>query len=166
VYQCCVCTVSRYGTIRTVRTVLLKKDGVLAYFADRYGVRYGAKLALPVQKWPQNGLFAPKPSIFTSRMLLSCVDATQCFPGQPWGWVEAASARGKGPAVACMETQKSDAVLDSCSTICILFMKIVAKRKQSFGPKLEPNSQISVKIVLYGRTVLVRFGPYFSNIPY
>jgi len=38
-------------------------------------------------------------------VLLLCADATQSFPERPWGWVEAASARGKGPAVACMETQ-------------------------------------------------------------
>ena len=62
-------------------------------------------LPLPVQFWPQNGPSAPTLPISTSRMLLSCVDATQCFPGRPWGWVEAASAWGKGPAVACVETQ-------------------------------------------------------------
>ena len=52
----------------------------------RYGVRYGAKLALPVQFWPLNGLSAPTPPISTFGILLSCVDATQCFPGRPWGW--------------------------------------------------------------------------------
>ena len=45
------------------------------------------------------------PPISTSSMLLLRADATQCFPGRPWGWVEAVSAWGKGPAVACMETQ-------------------------------------------------------------
>ena len=55
---------------------LFLKYGVLAYFGDRnllldgnlrYGVRYGAKQALPVQKWPRNGLSAPKPPIFAPR---------------------------------------------------------------------------------------------------
>ena len=41
-----------------------------------YGVRYGAKLALPVQLWRQNGLSAPTPPISTSRMLLLRADAT------------------------------------------------------------------------------------------
>jgi len=112
--QACAQTVRRYGTMSTVRTVFLKKTAyfriltTVFYCPDgkiRYCVRYGAKLALPVQFWPQNGLSAPTPPISTSRMLLSCVDAIQYFPGRPWGWAGAASARGKGPAVACMETQ-------------------------------------------------------------
>jgi hypothetical protein len=37
------------------------------YGKIRYGERYGAKLALPVQIWPQNGLSAPKPPIFAPR---------------------------------------------------------------------------------------------------
>jgi hypothetical protein len=45
------------------------------------------------------------PPISTSSVLLLCADATQCFPERPSGWVGAASAPGKGPAVACMETQ-------------------------------------------------------------
>ena len=81
-------------------TVLYRLDGKL-----RYGVRYGAKLALPVQTWPQNGLSAPNLPISLPGVLLPCADATQCFYERPRGWVEAALARGKGPAVACMETQ-------------------------------------------------------------
>ena len=30
---------------------------------------------------------------------------TQCLPERLWSWVGSASARGMGPAVACMETQ-------------------------------------------------------------
>ena len=68
--------VVRYGTITvcTVRTELVKLWRTIVivtlyrnYGKIRYGVRYGAKLALPVQKWPQNGLFAPKPPIFAPR---------------------------------------------------------------------------------------------------
>jgi hypothetical protein len=35
--------------------------------------------------------------------------------------------------VACMETQKSDAVLDSCSIICVLFM---LAKKQMFWAEI------------------------------
>jgi hypothetical protein len=63
---------------RILTTVFYRLDGKV-----RYGVQYGAKLALPVQFWPQNGLSAPTPPNSTSRMLLSCVDATQYFPGRP-----------------------------------------------------------------------------------
>jgi hypothetical protein len=60
------CTVIQYGTVRTFFTVFLK-IGTVYTVRIRYGVRYGAELALPVQKWPQNGLFAPKPPIFAPR---------------------------------------------------------------------------------------------------
>jgi hypothetical protein len=68
---------------------LFVKDGVFSNFGDlyyrlngtiRYGVRYGAKLALPVQKWPQKGLSSPTLPISKSSILLSRVEATQCFP--------------------------------------------------------------------------------------
>jgi len=56
---------------------------------------YGLRKVSP----PQNLPFS-LPSV-----LLPCADTTQCFPERPWGWVGAASAQGKGPAVACLETQ-------------------------------------------------------------
>ena len=70
--QACAQTVRRYGK---------KKFKILV--TAQYGVRYDAKLALPVQKWPQRGLFAPTTPISTSSILLSRLDATQCFPERP-----------------------------------------------------------------------------------
>ena len=74
--QACASMVRRYGTIRTVRTVFSYNTAykrilvTVVYRLDGkiwYSVRYGAKLALPVQKWPQNGLSALKPPIFAPR---------------------------------------------------------------------------------------------------
>jgi hypothetical protein len=82
----------RYSTMSTVRIVILSKTAyfrilvtVLYRLDDKIGcgVRYGAKLALPVQKWPQKGLSTPKNPIPTSSVLLSRVDSTQCFPERP-----------------------------------------------------------------------------------
>jgi len=42
----------------------------------------------------------------------------------------------------------------------------LSPKKKCYGLKLEPNGQITVRIVLYDGTVLVRFKPYFLNIPY
>ena len=104
----------RYGTILvcTIRTVLvvIRRTTVIVtpYFTVitvQYGTVYGTvpcwhcqcKNGLRKASPPQNLPFS-LPSV-----LLPCDDATQCFPERPWGWVKAASAWGKGPAVACME---------------------------------------------------------------
>ena len=80
IYQ--ACRVVRYGTITvcTVRTELVKLWRTIVivtlyrnYGKIRYGVRYGAKLALPVQKWPQKGLSAPNTSHFRSPVCSSHV---------------------------------------------------------------------------------------------
>ena len=127
----------------------------------RYRVRYGAKLTLPVQKWPQKGLTTPTPPISTSSMPPLCADATQCFPERLRGWVGPASARGKGLAVACMETQKSNAVLDFWS------ITIIAERKEKLWAEIgakRPNycqnrtvwwhCPCTVGTVLFKQTVL------------
>jgi len=84
-------------------------------------------------------------------MLLSCVDATDCFPEQPWGWVGAASARGKGPAVACMETQSRTQYLipGSWLTISVSYVNnccekktIVLGRNWSKTAKLKRNRTV------------------------
>ena len=94
-----------------------------------YGVRYGAKLALPVQKWHQKGLSTPEPPIFSPpSVLLPCADATQCFTKRPWGCVGAASARG-GPSRGLHGSSKSDAVLDSWLIICVLFIHNCCKKE-------------------------------------
>ena len=70
--QGCCSTV--YGTVYG-NTVRYGKTNFYRIFENwhriygkiRYGERYGAKLALPVQKWPQNGLSAPKPPILAPR---------------------------------------------------------------------------------------------------
>ena len=58
--QACAQTVRRYDTMSMVRTIFLHKTAYFRILATifyrldgwiRYGVRYGAKLALPVQKW-------------------------------------------------------------------------------------------------------------------
>ena len=72
---------------------------------------------------------------------------------------------GEGPSSGLHGNSKSDTVLDSCSIICGLFINNCCT-KNCYGSKLEPNGQITVKIVLYGGTVLVRLGPYFLNRPY
>ena len=102
----------RYDSDGTDRLFL--NYGVLAYFGDQvyrldgklwYGVQYGAKLALPVQKWPQNGLSAPKPPIF----------APQCAPPMccrhtmlPWttlrlGWGRISSGAATARAIFASE---------------------------------------------------------------
>jgi hypothetical protein len=99
----CYCThrnFENYGVVTILEDVIYRN-----YSNILYGVRYGGKLALPVKKWPQEGLSTPKPPIF----------APQCGPLMCWrhtmlpwttrGCVKAASARGKGPAAACMESQ-------------------------------------------------------------
>ena len=75
---------NKYGTDR-----FSVKDSVFSNFGDRIAPsrRYKrftvrAKLALPVQFWPKNGLSAPTTPMSTSS-ILSCVDATQSFPGRP-----------------------------------------------------------------------------------
>jgi len=91
--QACALYSVWYGTLFAVRTVISSNYGVITILEERnvlnyskslYGVRYSAKLALPVQSWTQKGHFsAPTPPISTSSMLLSRVDATQCFPERP-----------------------------------------------------------------------------------
>jgi len=44
-----------------------------------------------------------------------------------------------------METQKEDAILDFLLTISVSFMSN-CKQNLLFGPKLEPNSQITAKL--------------------
>jgi hypothetical protein len=61
-----ICLITAY--YRNCHTVLYRNYGKI-----RYGVRYGAKLALPVQKWPQKGLSAPNTSHFRSPMYSSHV---------------------------------------------------------------------------------------------
>jgi len=67
-----------YGVITIWEDVTDRNYGNLLY-----GVRYGIKLALPVQIWPQKGLSTPTPPISTTSMLRLRADATQCFPERP-----------------------------------------------------------------------------------
>jgi hypothetical protein len=120
------CRVVRYGLI-TVCTVFAKNTACYhnchAVFYRNYSkIRYGAKLALPVQKWPQKGLSTPNFPIF----------APQCAPFMCWrhtmlprttlrlGW--GCSSLGKGPSSGLHGNLNSDAVLDSWSIICVLFI--------------------------------------------
>ena len=54
--------------------------------------------------------------------------------------------------MACMETQsRTQDLIPGCA----LFINNCCKKKPNcFGPKLDPNVQITVKIVLYSGTVL------------
>jgi len=131
-------------------TLIYRLDGRL-----RYGVRYGAKLALPVQKWPQNGLSGPTPPIFTSSMLLLCADATQCLNDLEAGLGLYSS--GEGPGSGLHGNSKSDAVLHSCSIICVVFInnccikkRNVMGRNWSQTAKLRSKSYCTVAPSLYG----------------
>ena len=72
--------------------------------------------------------------------------------------------------MACMDTQKSDAVLDSWLIICVLFTTNCCKkamnvlgRNWSQTAKLRSTSCCTVNIVLYGGTVLYGRTPSFQT---
>ena len=85
-------------------------------------------LALPVQSWPQKGLSAPNTSHFhLQHAPLMCWRHTM-LSWTTWGWVGAASAQGKGPAVACTRKLKV-----GCSTwflvdnLCFIHKQLLQK---------------------------------------
>jgi len=71
-----------------------------------YGVRYGAKLALPVQKWPQKGLSTSKSVIFAPRCApLMCWRRTMLpwmTPRLGWGCI----SLGAGTASAKLASER------------------------------------------------------------
>ena len=107
-------------------TVVHHLDGKL-----RYCVWYGAKLALPVQKWPQNGLSAPKPPIFAPQCASPMCWRHTMLPwmtlGLGWGCISS----GKGPSSGLRGNSKSDAGLDSLSIICVSFTYNCCTKKRN-----------------------------------
>ena len=122
-----------------------------------YGVRYGAKLALPMQNWPQKGLSTPTPPIFTSSMLLLRADATELLPWMTlrlgWGCISS----GEGPSSGLQGNSKvGRSTWFLVVNLSFIHELLLQKENIRFAPKLERNGQIMVKIVLYGGHRLVR----------
>jgi hypothetical protein len=89
-------------------------------------------------------------------MLLLYADATQVSLNDPEAGLGLHRLKGWAQQWLAWKLKSRTQYLNLANNLCFYSLTIVAKDKNCFGPKLEPNGQITVKILLYGGNVFVR----------